>query len=82
MCGILVAMTRGIGNDVMFLANIFFKTSHFKLNKLSIPDVHKRWGQGEVHMELILIGTIPAWQYLECGLAGVNRINLLRVGWG
>ena len=31
MCGILVAMTRGIGNDVMFLANIFLKTSHFKL---------------------------------------------------
>ena len=32
------------------------------LVELSITDVHKRWGWGEVHMELILIGTIPAWQ--------------------
>ena len=64
MCGILVAMTLGIGNDVMIPTHIFCKSSHFLNISVWIPitDVHKRWGQGEVHMELILIGSIPAWQ--------------------
>ena len=35
---------------------------------------------GDVHMELILIGTVPAWHYVECGIAGVNRINQWWVG--